>query len=637
MARGRRSAKKRKLDPGCLPSREAKSQASRLDVVPVEILAEILYYVTSPKDVLSVARCNRRLCTTLLNPSNVMIWRRARNHCIVPGLPPPPPGWSESAYAAFIFDAGNCDICGVWTQRMFLSFVVRVRLCGKHLAQALPLVARMSQNIIKQRLRRLDMRPSAGIVSPWPADHNYYYCLRTDLEEVTTEYEEMVARGIPRDEYLLHHEADIQLQRRVLEAQRPPLTGWQHASLLFEWRQMWSRKYRLTQASNTAFRVPIAISARNHARAAGWDLHDLLNNPTYLSLHRSHKQCLETIPESVVDSLTTRIDTEILSQMEKKERKQKTHAQQIRRADIARHYDRLVERKSHPMLPTLAEFRGLPIIKALQDRDDTAPLPSDSANSSSAGPVKISQVLKSELKRPQLIGGMINNDLKQWADTALREFDAILGQPNWKRASTKLLAPLREGHAAPVSLDLREACAHGCAGHHRKAAAKRKPRADQFVPDQKAVDVLSRALTLMGLRAEHRETEGEVGHCRRHDKMEVALVSAAEAVAMTAGHQYDAGSFALYTARTDEANKIRQTKTFGCRHCPHEILKPTRARRSQKSGDGGERRFTFDGLVSHAKEKHGIYPMGEEDFYRDTRIAKEEVQKLVDAMDLRRS
>ncbi|KAH9027040.1 hypothetical protein EDB84DRAFT_316249 [Lactarius hengduanensis] len=124
-----------------------------------------------------------------------------------------------------------------------------------------------------------------------------------------------------------------------------------------------------------------------------------------------------------------------------------------------------------------------------------------------------------------------------------------------------------------------------------------------------------------------------VGHSRRHDKMEVALASTAEAVAMTAGHQYDAGSFALYTARTDEANKIRQTKTFGCRHCPHEILKPTRARRSQKSGDRGERRFTFDGLVSHAKEMHGIYPMGEEDFYRDTRITKEEVQKMVNAMD----
>lgn len=85
--------------------------------------------------------------------------------------------------------------------------------------------------------------------------------------------------------------------------------------------------------------------------------------------------------------------------------------------------------------------------------------------------------------------------------------------------------------------------------------------------------------------------------------MQVALVSAEEAAALTAGHDYDAESFALYTAHTDNAKKMRQTKTFGCRHCQHEILKPTRARRSQNSGDRGERRFTFDGLVSHAKEK----------------------------------
>src|SRR6266702_1503026 len=115
-------AKKRKLG---LPSRETNStsQPSRLDIVPVEILAEILYYVTSPKDVLSVARCNKRLCATLLNPSNVMIWRRARSHCIVPGLPPPPPGWSESAYAAFIFDPGNCHVCRVHSYPLFMPIL----------------------------------------------------------------------------------------------------------------------------------------------------------------------------------------------------------------------------------------------------------------------------------------------------------------------------------------------------------------------------------------------------------------------------------------------------------------------------------------------------------------------------------
>lgn len=83
---------------------------SRLDLIPLEILAEILSYVNSPQDVLSVARCNKHLCATLLDPSNGMIWHRARHHCIVPGLPPPLPGWTESAYAAFIFDAGICYV-----------------------------------------------------------------------------------------------------------------------------------------------------------------------------------------------------------------------------------------------------------------------------------------------------------------------------------------------------------------------------------------------------------------------------------------------------------------------------------------------------------------------------------------------
>lgn len=115
--------KRRKLDPGCFPSpREAKStsQPSRLDVVPVEILAEIFCYVTSPRDVLSVARCNKKLCATLLDPSNVIIWRHARSNCIVPGLPPPPPSWSESAYAAFIFDTGNCHVCRIHSYPFFI-------------------------------------------------------------------------------------------------------------------------------------------------------------------------------------------------------------------------------------------------------------------------------------------------------------------------------------------------------------------------------------------------------------------------------------------------------------------------------------------------------------------------------------
>jgi hypothetical protein len=193
--------------------------------------------------------------------------------------------------------------------------------------------------------------------------------------------------------------------------------------------------------------------------------------------------------------LFTKIDAEILSQVEKNERKQKAHAQQMRRTDITRHYDRILEGKSYPVIPTLAEFRELPIIKALQDRDDAMPILSNKTNSSLA----TTRVLESELKRSELIGGMINSDLKNWVQTALVAFDSILSQPKWKSASTRFLHPAERVTARFIcaacsslpkttfaeSLDFSEACAHECVRYSGKAVAKRKWRADHFVPDQK--------------------------------------------------------------------------------------------------------------------------------------------------------
>jgi hypothetical protein len=87
--------------------------------------------------------------------------------------------------------------------------------------------------------------------------------------------------------------------------------------------------------------------------------------------------------------------------------------------------------------------------------------------------------------------------------------------------------------------------------------------------------------------------------------MRIKLVTTGDAVSLTGGHPYAAGSFALYTAHTAEAKKMRQTKTFGCYHCLpiFQVLKPARGHRSKNSGDRAERLFTFDGVVSHAKEK----------------------------------
>lgn len=616
------------------------SLLSCLELIPLEILAEVLSYVNSPKDVLSVARCSKHLCATLLNPSNMMIWSRARRHCVVPDLPPPLPGWSESAYAAFVFDEGRCYICHVSTKQMFWSFVARVRICQQHECRRklfddhVGVLSRLyhgrsdsESHFFQERLRYLEV-PIVNISSTV-----HHYCLWTDVNKTTLEYEEMIRGDVSQDDYLCRLGTSIRQQKQILG----------HAKILHQWSQRWCDKYRMIKTSNTNF-------ARKLAKDAGWNVEDLLNTSTYSLLHQSYTTCLEAISEGDVRLLLTKIDAEILSQVEKEERRQKAHAQQMRRTDITRHYDRIVEGKNYPVIPVLAEFRKLPIIKALQDRDDAMPILSNTTNSSSAN----TKALESELKRSELIGGMIDNDLKNWVHTALVAFDSMLGEPKWKSASTRVLHPAERVTARFIcavcsnppktcttfaeSLDFREACAHECVRYSRKTSAKRKWRADQFIPDQKAINILSLALSLLGLKAENRETKTRIepmgarflcqscdspivmtfqrlaGHCRRHDKMQVEFISMADDMTRTSGtkHPYVAGSFARYTARTNDAKKMRQMKVFGCRHCQ---LRDWQYRNSEQVAIA--RRFTFNGLVSHAKEKHKIFSLGDEDFFRD--------------------
>jgi hypothetical protein len=118
--------------------------------------------------------------------------------------------------------------------------------------------------------------------------------------------------------------------------------------------------------------------------------------------------------------------------------------------------------------------------------------------------------------------------------------------------------------------------------------------------------------------------------------MQVELISMADAVTLGAKHPYVAGSFAKYTARTNEAKKIRQMKVFGCRHCQCRNSEPAIARPARNNDHLWRKRFTFNGLVSHTKEKwvsgilllwtsskrafsysrHNIFSLGDEDFFR---------------------
>lgn len=78
--------------------------------VPLEILAEILSYTTSPRDILALARCSQYFCHTLVQPSSTFIWKHARARCLPTPIPDPLPNFTEASYASFIFDGGECEV-----------------------------------------------------------------------------------------------------------------------------------------------------------------------------------------------------------------------------------------------------------------------------------------------------------------------------------------------------------------------------------------------------------------------------------------------------------------------------------------------------------------------------------------------
>jgi hypothetical protein len=121
--------------------------------------------------------------------------------------------------------------------------------------------------------------------------------------------------------------------------------------------------------------------------------------------------------------------------------------------------------------------------------------------------------------------------------------------------------------------------------------------------------------------------------------MQVVLPLMDDIAILNAEYPYHAGAIAMYTAKTNEAKEIRQMKVFGCRHCRPRSTELANVPPPRKGDDGWRKRFTFDGLVSHVKEKcdresifpwtcakralrhprHNIFPLGDEDFFRDVR------------------
>jgi len=106
--------RRRPRSTGLLPDNVVPEPQCYLSRIPIELLAEILMYMPSTQTVLALARCSKYFCATLVNnDSSVFIWRNVRATSKPYAIPDPTPNFTEPAYAAFIFDCGECEVCRV--------------------------------------------------------------------------------------------------------------------------------------------------------------------------------------------------------------------------------------------------------------------------------------------------------------------------------------------------------------------------------------------------------------------------------------------------------------------------------------------------------------------------------------------
>lgn len=107
----RRMRKKARLNRAQYLVPPVAPKPSHIMTLPFELIAEILMYSMSPRDILSVARSCKFFCVKLIRSSANYIWKNARLNCKPLPLPDPIQTFTESAYAALVFDVGQCEVC----------------------------------------------------------------------------------------------------------------------------------------------------------------------------------------------------------------------------------------------------------------------------------------------------------------------------------------------------------------------------------------------------------------------------------------------------------------------------------------------------------------------------------------------
>lgn len=190
-----------------------------------------------------------------------------------------------------------------------------------------------------------------------------------------------------------------------------------------------------------------------------------------------------------VKLLKDKVEAELLSHVERVERRKAEVTLMTNRRDVETLYHRLRSKRENKFIPSLSTFRQLPVIAMLQSAESSAS-------------ASVSQTLSSS----EVMQKLLDTQLKKWTDKAMQDLGHALGYPkNWKHASKNILHPVERVTARFLCqkcqrvdvkyrddecLDFAGACLHECGvGNAKKGRVQQGKKniwdSSKFVKDDK--------------------------------------------------------------------------------------------------------------------------------------------------------
>ncbi|KAK0482196.1 hypothetical protein IW261DRAFT_1333218 [Armillaria novae-zelandiae] len=571
--------------------------------LPFELIAEVLLYTQSPKDVLALARCNKFFCATLISKSSDYIWRYTRNNCRPAPLPEPLQNFTEASYAAFVFDEGKCEECGKVSKLMYDSFALRIRTCGQVRCLLIRIKAPPSLSILHLLIRAMSSPFLSFIMCTYPYQLLSYPYMATRVVCPFTSQLSFL------NSWPLRARLSKTLSRqgrRATTAKR--ITLMMPAFLeLFKWKEKYDKARATNKALNDEF-------AKTLAAKVGYNYWDLMQAPSYARLHRGKNTTLEKVNGSDYKTIHEAVEAEILKMTEARKRSKHEADYKQSRDLIEKHYERLRCKKVEVPLPPLASFRKFRIIHTIQT---TPPSPE----------FDVAKQLQTTL-----VATLLKSELSAWRSQAKVALATTLGFVNWKSASSKRLHPVDRINArfrckkcAHIENKYKEdgcfdffgVCSHQCS---KKLRGKQEWDVTRFVKDDKACAAITKLADIASLNTESQESitafEGldarvlcntcpaaivlqpsaVAGHSHRHEDMQMSLLLDSAPLK----HPLTKGLALRLMGPEDRAKVLRENKIYGCRHC---LQVRTASTEKPMEESGKECILAFNGLRSHLKIK----------------------------------